>query len=45
MELNHWFTSKIHVTDMYHDTASVYGDLLYNDDNDNKYSMKNGKKL
>jgi len=45
MELNLWFTSKIHATDMFHDTASVRGDLLYNDDNDNNYSKKNGKKL
>jgi len=45
MELNQWFTSKIHATDMFHDRASVYGDLLYNDDNDNNYSKKNDKKL
>ena len=33
MDLNQWFTSKRYATDMFHDIASVDGDLLYNDDN------------
>ena len=45
MELNQWFTSKRYAKDMFHDTASVDGDLLYSDDNDNNYSKKNAKKL
>ena len=43
MELNQWITSKRYATDTFHDAASVDGDLLYNDDNDNNYSKKNGK--
>ena len=43
MEFNQWFTSKRYATDKFDDTASVDGDLLYNDGNN--YNKKNCKKL